>query len=82
MLSKVNQKIDLKIFGGVFVAGLTLGSLLIYIKKLREELSAHKKYSCLKPKGSVKELIGKTPILKLESLSSLTECDIYVKLEN
>ena len=45
-------------------------------------MGAHKKYSLLKPKTSVKELIGKTPILKLQSLSSLTGCDIYVKMEN
>lgn len=82
MLSKFAEKISPRISGGLLLAGLTLGSLLLYIRALKKELALHKKYSCLRPKPSVKELIGKTPILKLESLSRLTGCDIYAKLEN
>lgn len=53
-----------------------------YAFYLRSKLTKAEKYSSLKPKSSAIELIGYTPIVKLQSLSKLTGCDIYVKLEN
>lgn len=76
------DKIDSKFLASLILGGVTITSLALYIQKLKSELKLEKKYSLLRPKSSIKELIGKTPILKLESLSKLTGCDIYVKMEN
>ena len=64
------------------LAGLGLFSACgWYIHKLKQQIELLKKYSCLEPKQGMVELIGHTPIVKLETLSKLTKCEIYVKTE-
>ena len=42
----------------------------------------YQKYSNKDPKSSIMELIGNTPIVYQKSLSEITGCEIYIKLES
>lgn len=78
LLNKFNQ--DSKIFKyGLVVGGVcTLTATAWYIVKLKNDIRLLEKYSNLKPKSGMIDLIGKTPIIELKTLSEYTGCRIYV----
>lgn len=63
--------------GAVIVSGLIL------IKQIHDQINGHKrKLTSLSPKSrGVESLIGNTPLIEIKSLSRLTGCKIYAKLE-
>lgn len=64
---------------GLLISGISsLSAIVWYIHKLKSRIHLLEKYSNLEPKSGMIDLIGKTPIIELKTLSEFTGCRIYV----
>ncbi|CAI5760762.1 unnamed protein product [Candida verbasci] len=74
-MSNINWK-------NVFTTSASFISIILLIKELRSLYNKANKLTSLPPRSrGVESLIGNTPLIEIKSLSKLTGCKIYAKLE-
>ena len=72
---------DIKIKNYFILASAIVGSALTTYKLFSIYNEIHHANAPPKPKKNITELIGNTPMVRIESLSRYTGCEIYAKME-